>query len=47
MIDEGIEDVGHRKTILSPEYIYAGVAQANHKKYRNSCVQIFGGKLLK
>jgi uncharacterized protein YkwD len=44
LIDEGVEDLGHRVNILKAEFAYVGVAKAFHKRYQISCVQLFGGK---
>ncbi len=32
--DNGVQDLGHRKILLSPEYVHIGVAQAFHRSYR-------------
>jgi hypothetical protein len=44
LIDEGIEDVGHRKNILNPEFNSVGVAIRPHKTYGVNCVIDFGKK---
>ena len=44
LIDEGIEDVGHRKNILNPEYNSVGVAIRPHRTYQVNCVIDFGKK---
>jgi uncharacterized protein YkwD len=44
LIDEGIEDVGHRKNILNTGYNSVGVAIRPHKGYRVNCVIDFGKK---
>ena len=43
LIDEGIENLGHRNTILNPSNKYIGVSIQPHKKYKVNCVQHFGG----
>ena len=43
LIDEGIESVGHRKNILSPQYKYIGVSIQPHKVYKYNCVMDFAG----
>lgn len=47
LIDENIPDLGHRKTILNPELVYAGVSIKPHKKFGYNCVIEFAGKLIK
>ena len=42
LIDDGIEDVGHRKNILAPDFNAVGVAIRPHKTYRVNCVMDFG-----
>jgi len=42
LIDEGIEDLGHRKNLLSPKFNSIGVAIKPHKKYEYNCVMGFG-----
>jgi uncharacterized protein YkwD len=42
LIDEGIEDLGHRKNLLSPEFNSIGVAIKPHKSYEYNCVMGFG-----
>ncbi len=44
LIDEGIEGVGHRKTILNTSYNSVGVAIRPHRDYRYNCVIDFGQK---
>ena len=38
LIDEDVEDLGHRKTVLNPTLKYAGVSIQPHKKFRVNCV---------
>ncbi len=42
LIDEGIEDLGHRKNLLSPKFNSIGVAIKPHKTYEYNCVMGFG-----
>jgi hypothetical protein len=42
LIDEGIDDLGHRKNLLSPKFNSIGVAIKPHKKYKYNCVMGFG-----
>jgi hypothetical protein len=42
LIDEGIEDLGHRKNLLSPNFNSIGVAIKPHKTYEYNCVMGFG-----
>ena len=42
LIDEGIEDLGHRKNLLSPKFNSIGVAIKPHKIYEYNCVMGFG-----
>ncbi|MCK4920209.1 MAG: CAP domain-containing protein [Bacteroidales bacterium] len=44
LIDEGINDVGHRKNMLNPDYNSIGVSIQDHKEYRFNCVMDFGRK---
>jgi uncharacterized protein YkwD len=41
LIDDGIENLGHRKNILEPRLNYVGIAIENHKKYGVNCVMDF------
>lgn len=43
LIDEGVQNLGHRKNMLSPRFQQVGVAIREHKTYRNNCVQDFAG----
>lgn len=38
LIDDGIENLGHRKNILEPRLHYIGIAIEKHKKYGFNCV---------
>lgn len=42
LIDEGIEDLGHRRNLLSPKFNSIGVAIKPHKTYEYNCVMGFG-----
>ncbi len=42
LIDDGIEDLGHRKNLLSPKFNSIGVAIKPHKTYEYNCVMGFG-----
>ena len=42
LIDEGIQSLGHRNNILSPDFNSIGVAIRPHKSYRTNCVMDFG-----
>jgi len=42
LIDEGIEDLGHRKNILNPRFNSIGVSIKPHKSYVYNCVMSFG-----
>ncbi len=46
LIDDGIRGVGHRKNILSKDYVFAGISIQPHKKFRQNCVIEFGGELV-
>jgi len=43
LVDAGIFnwDKGHRRAILNPEYLYAGIATGPHASYKIVCVQDF------
>ena len=45
LIDDGIKGVGHRKNILSTNYVHASVSMQPHKKYTFNTVIEFGGAL--
>lgn len=44
LIDEGVSDQGHRKNVLSSDYLFVGISIRPHKKYKYNCVVDFGGK---
>jgi len=44
LIDEGVEDLGHRHNMLSPDFNSVGVSIKPHKQYGNNCVMDFGRK---
>jgi uncharacterized protein YkwD len=44
LIDDGIENLGHRKNILEPRLHYIGIAVEKHKKYGFNCVMDFAEK---
>jgi hypothetical protein len=44
LIDEGVPDLGHRKSMLNPKLNAVGIGIAKHKVYRTNCVMDFGGK---
>lgn len=41
LIDEGINDLSHRKNLLNPEYTTTGVYISTHKVFKKSCVADF------
>ena len=41
LIDENVSNLGHRKNILNPEFVYVGVGFAPHKKYGSNMVMEF------
>lgn len=45
LIDEGLDELGHREAILNSELFYVGVSIQPHTKWKYNCVQEFGGKL--
>jgi uncharacterized protein YkwD len=46
LIDDGIENLGHRKNILEPRLRFVGIAIEPHKKYGMNCVMDFAEKFL-
>ena len=46
LIDEGIEDLGHRYTLMNTRLRFIGVSIYPHKKFNVNCVIDFGGKKL-
>ncbi|MFN8578290.1 MAG: CAP domain-containing protein [Candidatus Sericytochromatia bacterium] len=46
LIDDGVSSRGHRKTMLSPEYKYVGVAEGTHKAYNYMFVMDFAGSYI-
>jgi len=42
LIDEGIEDLGHRKNILNPRFNSIGLSIKPHKEYKYNCVISYG-----
>ncbi len=37
LVDDGVEDRGHRQNILNAAYTHAGAAVGSHKKYKTMC----------
>ncbi len=44
LIDEGVENLGHRKNMLSPKYQFLGVCIKPHQLYQYNAVMVFGGE---
>jgi uncharacterized protein YkwD len=42
LIDEGVEDLGHRRIMLDEKLQFAGAAIEPHKRYKYNCVVEFG-----
>lgn len=47
LIDDGVRDRGHRKTLLHPDFKVAGVACGKHPVYGTMCVIDFAGGMEK
>lgn len=45
LIDEGIQDFGHRKAILNPALKFTGASIQPHRRYRFNCVIDYGTEL--
>ena len=43
IVDDGIEDRGHRTNLFDPDYEVIGVACGSHKLYDTMCVMTFAG----
>lgn len=43
LVDDGVSDRGHRKTILNPRYSVVGISAGSHKQYSSMCTLDFGG----
>jgi uncharacterized protein YkwD len=41
LVDDGVASLGHRKNILSKDFLRIGVSIGTHKEYGNCCVQDF------
>ena len=41
LVDDGVADRGHRKTLLDPQWRWMGVAIGAHPKYKRMCVMTF------
>jgi uncharacterized protein YkwD len=42
-MDEGVDDLGHRKNILNPKFHHLGVSRQPHSKEQLNTVMSFGG----
>jgi uncharacterized protein YkwD len=43
LIDENVQNLGHRKNILHPDFRYTGVSIQPHKRYEMNCVIGYAG----
>ena len=43
IVDDGVKERGHRKTIFAPSFTTAGVACGPHPRYETMCVMDFAG----
>lgn len=44
LIDKGVQNLGHRKNMLSSEYQFLGVSIKPHQLYQHNAVMVFGGE---
>ncbi len=44
LVDEGIQDLGHRKNMLNADFDSLGVSIQQHRTFTYNCVMDFGGK---
>ena len=43
LIDDGVSNRGHRRTLLNPGYTFVGISAGNNKAYAHMCTLDFGG----
>jgi uncharacterized protein YkwD len=43
LIDDGVQDRGHRKNFIQPEFKTVGVSVGFHPEYKTMCVMDFAG----
>ena len=43
LIDDGVDDDGHRRNLLNPDFMLVGIAVEEHSSYGNVCVIDFAG----